>query len=477
MLRESEGKLAGEEKKKVGILEGRRRRNIRILLSLVVAVVLAAGGTAAVLVQRGTESGAQGTAAAAPPPSLVTATPQIAPLSGDTPPVTPQALAAALAPVLADPGLGTFTASVADGATGTVLWSRNPDTPMAPASTTKILTAAAALLTLPADHRVDTTVVQGSRPGELVLVGGGDPTLTAQQAGQSGYYPGAPRVADLVDQIRASGTAVDAVVVDTGIYTGPTMAQGWSSDDIGGGSIAPIEPVMIDGARLDPSADESPRSATPALDAGRALAQALDIDPARVSLGQAPPGAAQVAGVRSAPLRERLGVMMRRSDNVLAETIGREIAAATGAERSFTGVAAAITKVLYDAGFQTDGLTLHDGSGLSVDDRIPARLLTDVLAAATGETKPQLRPMLDDLPVAGATGTLAERYASGDRTGAGWVRAKTGTLSAASALAGYVVDVDGRVLVFTLMSNDRPPGESRPALDAVAGTLRMCGCR
>jgi D-alanyl-D-alanine carboxypeptidase/D-alanyl-D-alanine-endopeptidase (penicillin-binding protein 4) len=85
--------------------------------------------------------------------------------------------------------------------------------------------------------------------------------------------------------------------------------------------------------------------------------------------------------------------------------------------------------------------------------------------------------MLDDLPVAGATGTLSDRYASGDRTGAGWVRAKTGTLSVASVLTGYVVDVDGRVLTFTLMSNDRPPEVSRPALDDVAAVLRLCGCR
>ena len=79
--------------------------------------------------------------------------------------------------------------------------------------------------------------------------------------------------------------------------------------------------------------------------------------------------------------------------------------------------------------------------------------------------------------VAGATGTLSERYASTNRDGAGWVRAKTGTLSQASGLTGFVVDTDGRVLTFALLSNDRSPGESRPALDAVAATLRGCGCR
>ncbi|PND53257.1 D-alanyl-D-alanine carboxypeptidase/D-alanyl-D-alanine-endopeptidase, partial [Rhodococcus sp. ENV425] len=175
--------------------------------------------------------------------------------------------------------------------------------------------------------------------------------------------------------------------------------------------------------------------------------------------------------------RDRLGQMMGYSDNVLAEAVGREIAAAEGAEPSFRGAVDSVSAVLREAGFDLTGLTLHDVSGLSVDNRIPAQLLDGVMAAAAGTEQASLRPMLDYLPVAGATGTLSERYASTNRDGAGWVRAKTGTLSQASGLTGFVVDTDGRVLTFALLSNDRPPGESRPALDAVAATLRGCGCR
>ncbi|PTR29099.1 D-alanyl-D-alanine carboxypeptidase/D-alanyl-D-alanine-endopeptidase (penicillin-binding protein 4) [Rhodococcus sp. OK519] len=468
--------MAGEGKKRIGALAGRRRRNVRILISLAVVLILAVAGLAIVLVQRDTATASDGAATSAQP-SPVTATPQVVPVPDDAPMPTREALGAVLAPLVSNPALGAFTGVVADAQTGTTLWSQNPDAPMTPASTAKILTAAAAMLSLAPEHRVETRVVQGSRPGELVLVGGGDPTLTAQPVGQPSYYPGAPRVADLVEQIRRAGTEVDSIVVDTSAYTGPTMAQGWMPEDVAAGYIAPIESLMIDGARIDPFADESPRSATPALDTGRVLAQALGIDPARVTVGKAESGAAPVASVLSAPLRDRLGVMMRRSDNVLAEAIAREVAVAENAEQSFAGATASIGQALYDAGFKMDGLTLHDGSGLSVDDRIPSRLLADVLTAAAGDTKPQLRPMLDDLPVAGATGTLSDRYASGDRSGAGWVRAKTGTLSVASVLTGYVVDVDGRVLTFALMSNDRPPEVSRPALDAVAGALRLCGCR
>lgn len=469
--------MAGDGKKKIGALAGRRRRNVRILMSLVAVLIVAVAALTIVLVQKDTSTAADGATTTSAEPSPVTATPQVAPVPDDAPMPTPAALGAVLAPLVSNPALGAFAGVVADARTGTTLWSQNPDTPMTPASTAKILTAAAAMLSLSPDHRVETRVVQGSRPGELVLVGGGDPTLTAQPVGQPSYYPGAPRIADLVEQIRRAGAEVDSIVVDISAYAGPPMAQGWMPEDVAAGYIAPIESVMIDGARSDPFAEEPPRSATPALDAGRVLAQALGIDLARVTVGKAESGAAPVASVLSAPLRDRLGQMMRRSDNVLAETIAREVAVAKNSEASFTGATDAIGKTLYDAGFKTDGLTLHDGSGLSVDDRVPARLQADILTAAAGETKPQLRPMLDDLPVAGATGTLSDRYASGDRTGAGWVRAKTGTLSVASALTGYVVDVDGRVLTFALMSNDRPPEVSRPALDAVAGALRLCGCR
>ena len=70
-----------------------------------------------------------------------------------------------------------------------------------------------------------------------------------------------------------------AVQVDTSLFSGPTMAPGWDPADIDGGDIAPIESVMIDAGRIQPTTVESRRSLTPALDAGRALANALGVDP------------------------------------------------------------------------------------------------------------------------------------------------------------------------------------------------------
>ena len=88
-----------------------------------------------------------------------------------------------------------------------------------------------------------------------------------------------------------------------------------------------------------------------------------------------------------------------------------------------------------------------------------------------------MRDLLDTLPVAAGSGTLEDRFSGPSGAGAGWVRAKTGTLSGTSALAGTVTDVDGRSMSFALLSSGTNPAEARPVLDRMAAELRNCGCR
>jgi D-alanyl-D-alanine carboxypeptidase/D-alanyl-D-alanine-endopeptidase (penicillin-binding protein 4) len=84
---------------------------------------------------------------------------------------------------------------------------------------------------------------------------------------------------------------------------------------------------------------------------------------------------------------------------------------------------------------------------------------------------------LDLLPVAAGSGTLSDRFIDPEtnRDAAGWLRAKTGSLTATNALAGVVTDTDGRVLTFAMISNGAGP-TGRTAIDALAATLRSCGC-
>ena len=188
-------------------------------------------------------------------------------------------------------------------------------------------------------------------------------------------------------------------------------------------------------------------------------------------------GAKTIASVQSPPLMERLREMMNASDNVMAESIGREVAAAKGRPQSFTGAVQAVLGQLDGAGIDTTGAALVDSSGLSVDDRLTAETLDEVVGAAAGDTTPQLRPLVDLLPIAGGSGTLSNRYLDTDagRAAAGFLRAKTGSLTGTNTLAGIVTDASGRVLTFALMSNNAGP-TGRTSIDALAATLRSCGC-
>ncbi len=412
-----------------------------------------------------------------PPPAV--AAPGVTPVDDSAAVPTGAGLAAALGPPLANPDLGVVTGRVADARTGKMLWQQGSDVPMQPASTNKVLTVAAALLTLDRDERVTTKVVSAdpARPGTVVLVGGGDPTLSAAPVDQDTWYPGAARIADLAAQIRNKGVKPTAVLVDTSLFSGPEMAPGWDPADIAGGDFAPIEPVMLDGGRTQPVSVESQRSLTPALDAGRALAVALGVNPATVTTAPGPAAGDELASVQSAPLIERLRQMMSVSDNVMAESIAREVAGHDQRPRSFAGAVAAVTDRLSRAGVEMTGATLYDSSGLSVLDRLTATNLDEVVSLAAGPDQPALRPLVDLLPVAGGSGTLSDRFLDPETSqgAAGWLRAKTGSLTATNALAGIVTDRGGRVLTFALISNGA--GQTgRTAIDALAATLRTCGC-
>jgi D-alanyl-D-alanine carboxypeptidase/D-alanyl-D-alanine-endopeptidase (penicillin-binding protein 4) len=430
-----------------------------------------------------TSSGRDASAHVPAPPPAVTAKPGVVPVAANAPMPSQSGLAAALGLAAADPNLGKLGARVTDAMTGEELWQQFDDLLLQPASTNKTLTAAAALLALDRDARVTTRVVAAAKPeaaGVIVLVGGGDPTLSGAAPGQATWYHHAPRLSDLADQVRRSGVTPTAVEVNTSLFTGPSFAPGWDPADIEGGDISPIESVMLDAGRIQPATDESRRSATPALDAGRALAAALGVDPTHVTVTNQPvdSGARQLAAVQSAPLIERLNEMMNVSDNVMAECIAREVAKSMQRPLSFTGAVAAVLNRLGTAHIDTNNAILRDSSGLSVDDRLTAKTLDAVVQAAAGPDEPKLRPLLDLLPIAGGSGTLSDRFIDGTPAGsgpAGWLRAKTGSLTAINALAGVVTDRSGRVLTFALISNDAGLS-GRTAIDALGVALWSCGC-
>nr|WP_243869923.1 D-alanyl-D-alanine carboxypeptidase/D-alanyl-D-alanine-endopeptidase [Amycolatopsis granulosa] len=417
--------------------------------------------------------------AAAPEPVSVALSLQ--PPSPSAPEPTPSGVSSALAGPAQNGALGTLTGSVIDPATGQMLWDRNSGQLRTPASTTKLLTSSAALLAMDAGTQLSTKVVEGSSPDTAILVAGGDITLSSLPPGQQSVYPGAAHLDDLVAQVKqASGGAVKQVQIDTSVWTGPQTAPGWAGDDAPVYT-APMTPVMLDGGLTDPKNDHSLRVMQPANTVLQTFAQRLGATAAGTAT--APRDARVLGEVKSAPLSELIAHALEASDNTLADAIGRMTAKATGNDPSFAGAAQATLSVLAQHGFDVSQVRLSDESGLSPQNTVPAKLLAQILAAASGPDAKdartaRLRPLLAGLPVAGGSGTLAGRYEdTASRSGRGWVRAKTGTLSGVHTLAGVVLDADGRVLVFALMSDGADQRSARAALDVVAASLQGCGCR
>jgi D-alanyl-D-alanine carboxypeptidase/D-alanyl-D-alanine-endopeptidase (penicillin-binding protein 4) len=408
----------------------------------------------------------------------------LAATASDAPAPTAEGIREAIDELVRDGELaGRVSAAVVDPATGERLYRKDADTAAVPASTTKLVTAATVLVTRGPAHQLATVAVAGTEPGEVVLVGGGDPTLAVDE---DGFYPGAARLDRLAEQVEAAlgETEITGVVVDSSLFTGPAHGP-WDDDIPGSGYVGPVTALMTDGGRADPDPGQEQRPAErwpePDLAAGRAFAELLGLDEDDVTRGEAAPAAAELGRVSSPPLQRLVDYMVATSDNVVAEVLARQVALARGEPATYAGAAAAMTATLADelglAG-SMGGITLADGSGLSRANQLTATLLSDLLAAAASSPPSDLAGVLTGLAVAGWSGTLADRYRDDGAAepGAGVVRAKTGTLSGVHTLAGLVVTADGRLLVFALLANDAPV-DPRDQLDRIAAALAGCGCR
>lgn len=429
-------------------------------VALVVAV-LAAGVVAWRLDPAGPDP--VGTPAAIPPPPGLaleappTPEPVAAPATG-----VPDAakVRRALAPALRDADLGPHVLATVAGLDGTLLFSSGTGEAV-PASTLKLLTATAALETLGPDHTFRTKVVAtGLR--RVVLVGGGDPLLSA---------------ADVKALARTTAAGVQGAVrvgYDDRLFSGPAVNGHWEPGYVPE-EVSPISALWVDEGKDADGAD-------PAAAAAAVFARALAAAGVRV-VGEptpvrAPTDGSELATLDSEPLAGIVEHTLQTSDNNAAEVLARQVDLATGGAGTFAGGARAVLRVLDGLGVPTQGATTYDGSGLSRADRLDPDTLTAVLEVAASPDHPELRAVLTGLPVAGFSGSLVERFAEGD-AGRGLVRAKTGTLSGVSSLAGIATDREGRPMVFALLADDIDlvdTLDARAALDAATSALAGCRC-
>ena len=396
----------------------------------------------------------------------------------------PDAVRRALARLVSSKKLGRHVRVAVDQLSdGTSVYEHGVG-PAIPASTMKMVTAMAALETLGPSHRFATTVVAGANSRQVVLVGGGDPLLGRAPVPGDVY----PDRADLKTLAKATAKSLqrlgrDSIRIryDDSLFTGPAVSRDWSPSYIPDNVVSPISALWVDDGREEAGLGE--RSDDPAAAAAQVFADALAKEKIEV-LGKPKPAVAatnaiEFAVVRSAPLEQIVQLTLEVSNNEAAEVLFRHVAIAEGEPASFSGGSAAVTAVLERLGVETRGQRIHDGSGLSRDDRLSPDTLLSVIGLAASDDHPELRSVVVDLPVAGFTGSLAYRFEAGDDAGLGRVRAKTGTLTGVQGLAGVVTDLDGTELSFVAIADRVKVSNTLTAqvlLDKIAAALAGCSC-
>ena len=206
----------------------------------------------------------------------------------------------------------------------------------------------------------------------------------------------------------------------------------------------------------------------PALCAARVFADVLESKGIRVMGGVStssaplPSDARVLAAHDSVPIAEMVRVVNKRSQNLHAEMLLRLVGLKVKGEGSAEKGREAVAELAQRLGVPDVGWRLADGSGLSGSDLLTPRGLVALLAAM--DRHPYAAAFRDSLAIAGVDGTLEKRMKGTPAEGR--VTAKTGSMSLAHALAGYVTTVRGERLAFAIVVNNHE-GKSREAVDAI----------
>ncbi len=362
------------------------------------------------------------------------------------------------------------------GVNGRLLTGSNSATSVIPASNLKVVVAAVALEVL-GPGTVFNTTVTGPNPaggvvqGDVYLVGGGDPVLS------EGWYTqvtdwhkrpplNATGVEGLADALVTAGVQriTGSVLGVDGRYDDERHPPGWSED-----IRATIDGVPVGALVVNDSVSQTGAiSRDPARHAANVLTRLLRdrgvVVEGEPGTGTPADGAVQLATVTSQPLPALLNEMLATSDNLTAEMLVKEI----GLKVAAAGTREAGLKVIGDTmakwGIPLEGVELHDGSGLSRENRITCTTLLAVLQRGSA-----VDPVGAGLARAGQDGsTLDGKF---EEPGlAGVLQAKTGSLREVKALCGYFPAGDDEV-AFVLVLNGPTASAFETRWDALGAAL------
>lgn len=308
---------------------------------------------------------------------------------------------------------------IVDLNTGAVLYARNEQQRMRPASTEKVVTAIAALDRLGPSYLLSTRLLttanisSGTLQGDLYVQGVMDPLLSTAD------------VQALAAQLKSAGIRriagrlmADASFKDTDEY-----GWGWCWDD----DNPTLSPLLVGGKP----------------DLMAALRKALSKAGITVTKGTATgtaPASARCLAALQRPLTDVLQPMMKESDNLCAEAVFYQMG------KSRKQIAPVIHQII-----GTGTSVVADGSGLSLYNYQTPETFTRLLTYAAARPDSIFNPLLAALPIAAVDGTLKKRMAG--TPAAANVRAKTGSVTAVSTLVGYTTQRStGHLIAFAIMN-------------------------
>ena len=355
-----------------------------------------------------------------------------------------------------------------------LVYAANQDTPLAPASNMKLVTTAAALDHWAPDHRFKTELYGPGVPvyggvifGDLYLKGYGDPSLSTLWYQHNVLHMTTASFESFAKRLRKLKVhKVKGSVLGDESYFDKQRTGPWQSSLFS-------EAGKLSALTGNESLDNGNRVKDPATYAAKLLTEALEQQGITVTgkpgTGTVPGSARLLKQQYSAPLRAILKHMDKESDNFFAEMLvkglGAEFEGAGSTEAGLNASRATLTSI----GLSPDSYSLHDGSGLSYDDRITARDLVRILGAA--RQRADYRTYYEALAIAGVDGTLEDRMrgtAADDNA-----HAKTGTLNIAVCLSGYVQTADDRRAAYAIVVNGDAVNWANAAAtqDAIVVTL------
>lgn len=400
--------------------------------------------------------------------------------------------------MMTDPVLknATWGFVVYDPKTKKIISSYNENTPLVPASTTKLLTTETAMSMLGENYRWMTQLEysgeideNGTLNGNLYIVGSGDPSLGTNKAGAWSYKD---IVSDFAGGMTREGIKKvnGDIIIQTALFKGNISALPenvvWLENNnyyLPVGTTKEINPAnerLIVKKSMNPAADKKFFYVSPYVnkmvyaekyDGNGTLTTKLPDAPAflansfRASLvksgvavtGKVTPKMTDaspeirkmISAYKSPTLGDIIYYTNQRSDNSLAEALLKTVGFQKMGDQTSESGRIVVNDHLKDIEFDLEGLNYMDGSGLSRSNHVTPISQVKFLTSLMDEKF--YKTYFNSLPIGGQSGTLKGMFVG---EGNGQVFAKTGTLNKVKTLAGYLKTNSGRTLVFSLMVNN-----------------------